>query len=52
MLNDRQFIYGDDVSLAIRSSATAEDLPMTSFAGQQDTYLPVWTGALRLSGNG
>jgi len=33
--------YGDDVSLAVRSSATAEDLPTASFAGQQDTYLNV-----------
>ncbi|UTV82104.1 hypothetical protein MQE22_05655 [Acidithiobacillus sp. YTS05] len=29
--------YGEDVSLAVRSSATAEDLPTASFAGQQDT---------------
>jgi phosphoenolpyruvate synthase/pyruvate phosphate dikinase len=27
--------------VAIRSSATAEDLPTASFAGQQDTYLNV-----------
>ena len=33
--------YGDDLSLAVRSSATAEDLPSASFAGQQDTYLNV-----------
>ena len=32
---------GDDVEVAIRSSATAEDLPEASFAGQQDTYLYV-----------
>ena len=31
----------DDVPLAVRSSATAEDLPFASFAGQQDTYLNV-----------
>ena len=30
---------GDDVPVAVRSSATAEDLPDASFAGQQDTYL-------------
>jgi len=36
--------YGEDVSLAVRSSATAEDLPTASFAGQQDTYLNI-TGA-------
>lgn len=28
-----------DVAVAVRSSATAEDLPDVSFAGQQDTYL-------------
>src|SRR6266487_2590203 len=30
---------GDDLSVAVRSSATAEDLPEMSFAGQQETYL-------------
>jgi rifampicin phosphotransferase len=30
-----------DVALAVRSSATAEDLPEASFAGQHDTYLNV-----------
>ncbi len=30
-----------DVSVAVRSSATAEDMPDASFAGQQDTYLNV-----------
>jgi pyruvate,water dikinase len=33
--------YGDELSLAVRSSATAEDLPTASFAGQQDTYLNI-----------
>ncbi|MGD0055381.1 MAG: phosphoenolpyruvate synthase [Acidimicrobiales bacterium] len=33
--------YGDDVSLAVRSSATAEDLPTASFAGQQESFLNV-----------
>ena len=33
--------YGDDLSVAVRSSATAEDLPTASFAGQHDTYLNV-----------
>jgi pyruvate,water dikinase len=33
--------YGDDVDVAVRSSATAEDLPDASFAGQQDTYLNI-----------
>ncbi len=33
--------YGKEVSWAVRSSATAEDLPDASFAGQQETYLNV-----------
>ncbi len=33
--------YGEQLSLAVRSSATAEDLPTASFAGQQDTYLNI-----------
>ena len=33
--------YGDALGLAVRSSATAEDLPTASFAGQQETYLNV-----------
>src|SRR5688572_29111171 len=32
---------GEDSAYAVRSSATAEDLPTASFAGQQDTYLNV-----------
>lgn len=32
---------GPGVPVAVRSSATAEDLPFASFAGQQDTYLNV-----------
>ncbi|MDX6535442.1 MAG: rifampicin phosphotransferase, partial [Gaiellales bacterium] len=32
---------GDQAAYAVRSSATAEDLPKTSFAGQQDTYLNI-----------
>ncbi|GAA1636920.1 PEP/pyruvate-binding domain-containing protein [Georgenia ruanii] len=32
---------GPDVPVAVRSSATAEDLPEVSFAGQQDTFLGV-----------
>ena len=35
---------GQDVAVAVRSSATAEDLPDASFAGQQETFLNV-TGA-------
>jgi pyruvate,water dikinase len=33
--------YGKSLSLAVRSSATAEDLPGASFAGQLDTFLNV-----------
>jgi pyruvate, water dikinase len=33
--------YGANLSVAVRSSATAEDLPTASFAGQQETYLNV-----------
>ncbi|MGA1694730.1 MAG: phosphoenolpyruvate synthase [Burkholderiaceae bacterium] len=37
-----RMVQGDTgVSLAVRSSATAEDLPDASFAGQQETYLNV-----------
>ncbi len=36
-----QDIGQDNVQVAVRSSATAEDLPEASFAGQQDTYLEV-----------
>ncbi|MEN2994835.1 MAG: phosphoenolpyruvate synthase [Thermodesulfovibrio sp.] len=33
--------YGLNVDVAVRSSATAEDLPDASFAGQQETYLNI-----------
>jgi pyruvate,water dikinase len=33
--------YGPDTDVAVRSSATAEDLPNASFAGQQETYLNI-----------
>ncbi|MBN1828952.1 MAG: phosphoenolpyruvate synthase [Deltaproteobacteria bacterium] len=33
--------YGDNTDVAVRSSATAEDLPDASFAGQQETFLNV-----------
>ncbi len=33
--------HGEDVAVAVRSSATAEDLPDASFAGQQETFLNV-----------
>src|SRR5215210_2343510 len=37
----RELGNGASVAVAVRSSATAEDLPYASFAGQQDTYLNV-----------
>ena len=33
--------YGEEMSVAVRSSATAEDLPTASFAGQQESFLNV-----------
>ncbi|NOR85561.1 phosphoenolpyruvate synthase, partial [archaeon] len=39
--------YGKNTDVAVRSSATAEDLPDASFAGQQDTYLNI-KGPLQL----
>ncbi len=33
--------YGENISLAVRSSATAEDSPEASFAGQNETYLNI-----------
>jgi rifampicin phosphotransferase len=33
--------FGNNAAFAVRSSATAEDLPTASFAGQQDTYLNI-----------
>ncbi|HJV34497.1 PEP/pyruvate-binding domain-containing protein, partial [Geomonas sp.] len=33
--------YGEDTDVAVRSSATAEDLPTASFAGQQESYLNI-----------
>ncbi|WP_405104005.1 rifamycin-inactivating phosphotransferase [Micromonospora sp. NBC_01412] len=40
---------GERAAYAVRSSATAEDLPTASFAGQQDTYLNVMGPAAILS---
>ncbi|MFC4075967.1 phosphoenolpyruvate synthase [Salinithrix halophila] len=40
-VNDALFRLGKEYAYAIRSSATAEDLPQASFAGQQDTYLNI-----------
>ncbi len=37
----RALCNGDSVPVAVRSSATAEDLPYASFAGQQETYLNI-----------
>jgi len=37
----QQMSMGRDISVAVRSSATAEDLPDASFAGQQETFLNV-----------
>ena len=37
----RQMSRGRDIAVAVRSSATAEDLPEASFAGQQETLLNV-----------
>ncbi|MBB6214247.1 pyruvate,water dikinase [Anaerosolibacter carboniphilus] len=34
-------LFGEQEAYAVRSSATAEDLPHASFAGQQDTYLNI-----------
>jgi pyruvate,water dikinase len=40
-----QMSGGSEISVAVRSSATAEDLPEASFAGQQETFLNVVGGA-------
>ncbi len=40
--------YGEHVDVAVRSSATAEDLPDASFAGQQETYLNIHGEAMVL----
>jgi pyruvate,water dikinase len=34
-------MYNEDISVAVRSSAIAEDMPNASFAGQQDTFLNI-----------
>jgi pyruvate,water dikinase len=38
---DMEAGHGDELAVAVRSSATAEDLPDASFAGQQETFLNV-----------
>lgn len=40
-IEEKYLGFGDRVRVAVRSSATAEDLPDASFAGQQETYLNV-----------
>jgi pyruvate,water dikinase len=40
-IHDAYDAFGDDPFVAVRSSATAEDLPDASFAGQQETFLNV-----------
>jgi pyruvate,water dikinase len=40
--------YGPEMTVAVRSSATAEDLPTASFAGQHDTYLHITGDAVLL----
>lgn len=40
--------YGANCDVAVRSSATAEDLPEASFAGQQDTFLNIHGEAMLL----
>lgn len=40
-IREKYFNFGNNTRVAVRSSATAEDLPDASFAGQQETYLNV-----------
>jgi pyruvate,water dikinase len=40
-IDNSQFTIHNSIAVAVRSSATAEDLPGLSFAGQQDTYLNI-----------
>lgn len=40
-IREKYFNLGNNTRVAVRSSATAEDLPDASFAGQQETYLNV-----------
>ena len=41
LITDKYGSLGENIRVAIRSSATAEDLPDASFAGQQESYLNV-----------
>ena len=47
IVNAYATLPGSNPAVAVRSSATAEDLPEASFAGQQDTYLNI-TGAAQV----
>ncbi len=49
LIRDNYSRLGENIGVAVRSSATAEDLPEASFAGQQETYLNVrgWEAVLR-----
>ncbi|MGC4813275.1 rifamycin-inactivating phosphotransferase [Micromonospora sp. DT228] len=40
-ITDTLLVHGEQSAYAVRSSATAEDMPTASFAGQQDSYLNV-----------
>lgn len=41
--HELQTLYDRGIQVAVRSSATAEDLPQASFAGQQESYLNIET---------
>lgn len=41
LIREKYSQLGDKLSVAVRSSATAEDLPDASFAGQQESYLNI-----------
>jgi pyruvate, water dikinase len=43
-----EFQHGSNCDVAVRSSATAEDLPEASFAGQQETFLNIHGAAMLL----
>jgi phosphoenolpyruvate synthase/pyruvate phosphate dikinase len=55
IINGLRKCSSSEISVAVRSSATAEDLPDASFAGQQETYLnvaastPCWRASSRCS---
>ncbi len=47
-LNQARKVYGENADFAVRSSATAEDLPGASFAGEHETYLNIRTNEAML----